>query len=170
LSEQVFSATTAEHYQAFAGLVAQYLAWSRARYLDDVWFVEQVFGHQSLDSELQELPARYGPPNGRALLVSVDGEIAGAGAYRRLSETICEMKRLFVSDRFKGRGLGRKLCEALITSARAEQFTLMRLDTGNRLVEAIAMYKAVGFTPCAPYHEYPEALRPYLIFMELSLL
>ena len=38
----------------------------------------------------------------------------GCGAYRRRSDEFCEMKRLFVPDRFRGLGIGRKLCDALI--------------------------------------------------------
>jgi ribosomal protein S18 acetylase RimI-like enzyme len=79
------------------------------------------------------------------------------------------MKRLFVTDRFKGRGIGRRLAEALINAARSDGFRLMRLDTGNLLTEAIDMYRKLGFRECAPYCDYPEKLLPYLLFMELPL-
>ena len=79
------------------------------------------------------------------------------------------MKRLFVPVRFRGQGIGRRLCEALIASAKDDGFHLMRLDTGNLLTEAIAMYESVGFRHCAPYRDYPEKLVPYLIFMEMPL-
>ena len=79
------------------------------------------------------------------------------------------MKRLFVPDRFRGHGYGRKLCDALIRSAKDENFKLMRLDTGNLLAEAIAMYESIGFRRCAPYQQYPEKLMPYIVFMELPL-
>jgi ribosomal protein S18 acetylase RimI-like enzyme len=131
--------------------------------------VERVFGYQALEEELGSLAIAYGSPNGITLLAKVDGEICGGGAYRRLGEGVCEMKRLFVSDRFKGRGIGRQLCAALIESARAEGFELMRLDTANLLTEAIALYRSVGFQVCEPYRDYPEDLMPFLVFMELSL-
>jgi len=79
------------------------------------------------------------------------------------------MKRLYVSERFKGRGIGRRLAEALIDAARMDGFELMRLDTGNLLTEAITMYRKLGFKDCAPYLEYPQKLLPYLVFMELPL-
>ena len=79
------------------------------------------------------------------------------------------MKRLFVPDRFRGKGHGRKLCEALIRSAKDEKFKLMRLDTGNLLTEAIALYESFGFRRCAPYNDYPEKLMPYIVFMEKPL-
>ena len=62
----------------------------------------------------------------------------GAGAYRDLGGGICEMKRLYVGEKFHGHGTGRALCEALIATARDDGFKLMRLDTGNLLKEAIA--------------------------------
>ena len=37
------------------------------------------------------------------------------------------------------------------------------------MTEAIAMYQSFGFKQCSPYHEYPEKLMPYFVFMELSL-
>lgn len=169
MSDLIYTATTASDYEAFAALVTEYVEWSRERYQEDAWFVEQVFGYQSLASELLTLPDAYGPPNGKTLLASRHGQIVGAGAYRRLADGTCEMKRLYVGQQFHGHGTGRKLCAALIASAREEGFPLMRLDTGNRLLEAINLYHSIGFRDCPPYRQYPEKLMPYLVFMEMPL-
>ena len=79
------------------------------------------------------------------------------------------MKRLYVCDAFKGRGLGRRLCDALIAGARGDGYRLMRLDTGDRLTEAIGMYESLGFRRCAPHRAYPPELSMHLVFMELTL-
>lgn len=78
------------------------------------------------------------------------------------------MKRVYVPERFPGTDLGRRLCVALIAAACADGFTLMKLDTGNLLKEVLALYQSFGFTPRAAYHDYPEKLMPYFVFMELS--
>jgi len=169
MPDSIYTATTASDYNAFSGLVRDYVGWCRARYQNDAWFVEAAFSHQSLDDELKALPASYGPPNGKTLLAMRGGQICGGVAYRKLSDGICEMKRLFVLDRFRGNGTGRRLCEAIIASAKDDGFQLMRLDTGNLLTEAIGMYQSIGFRHCAPYHDYPEKLMPYLLFMEMPL-
>jgi GNAT superfamily N-acetyltransferase len=169
MTDLIHTAATASDYAAFAGLVTEYVEWSRARYRHDAWFVDQVFGHQSLAAELEALSVSYGPPRGKTLLATRDGHICGGGAYRRLADDSCEMKRLFVPDRFQGRGTGRRLCDAIIASARDEGFRLVRLDTGNLLKEAITMYESIGFRRCAPHHIYPTELMPYLVFMELPL-
>ena len=169
MPELIYSAKTPSDYEAFAVLVREYVSWCRTRYQHDARFVEQVFGYQALDQELRELATAYGSPNGITLLVRTDDQICGGGAFRRLPDGTCEMKRLYVSERFKGRGIGRRLAEALVDAARADGFKLMRLDTGNLLTEAIAMYRKLGFRDCAPHLEYPQKLLPYLLFMELPL-
>ena len=66
-------------------------------------------------------------------------------------------------------GTGRGLCQALISQARAQSFSAMRLDTDTRSFEAIGLYESLGFVRCKPYIEYPPQFVPYMIFMELSL-
>jgi GNAT superfamily N-acetyltransferase len=165
----VFPATTPEDFEAFGSVCRAYVEWCRERYSDMPWFVEEVFGYQALEDELKGLAQKYGQPAGRTMLaVGKHGVVAG-GAYRRLSDTECELKRLYVTNEARGFGLGRKLSYALIRAATSDGYITMQLDTGNRLTEAISMYQSMGFDHIAPYHEYPKRLMPYLVFMEKSL-
>lgn len=165
----VIPAVTPEEFAAFGSVCSAYVEWCRERYRDMPWFVEEVFGYQALEDELKELAQKYGQPAGRTMLaVGKDGVVAG-GAYRRSSDTVCELKRLYVTDKARGFGLGRKLSDALISAAISDGYITMQLDTGDRLTEAISMYKSMGFEHIPPYHEYPERLMPYLVFMEKSL-
>src|SRR6185295_1113118 len=84
---------------------------------------------QDFEQELSELPGRYSPPQGAILLVECDGKLAGCVAMKKLAEEICEMKRFYVRAAFRGRGLGRRLAEAIIAAAREAGFRSMRLDT-----------------------------------------
>ena len=162
-------AATAADYDAFGEVCRAYFAWCRARYRDMPWFVDEVFGQQSFDAELKALAAKYGPPAGRTMIAVREGQVIAAGAHQKLADGVCELKRLYVTDQARGLGLGRKLTDALTTSARADGFTLMRLDTAHLLKEAIAMYDSMGFTRIAPYRDYPAHLMPYLVFMERPL-
>ncbi len=162
-------AVSSADYEAYAALCRDYVDWCRARYAHDQWFVNEVFGYQSIDEELKDLSLKYGPSKGRTMLAEQDGVIVGGGAYRRTSDTICEMKRLYVAASATGQRLGRRLAVALIEKAKDDGFGLMQLDTGNLLKEAIAMYETLGFKKIAPYNIYPEKLMPYLVFMEKAL-
>lgn len=162
-------ARTDDDYRAMAALIGEYVDWQHARYADQGWLLKEVHDEQALGDELRVLSTRYGPPAGQALLVEVAGEVRGAGAWRRLDARACEMKRVFVPPRFQGQGLGRLLCQGLVDAARAAGFVEMKLDTGLRMTEAAALYRAMGFRPCAPYHDYPARLLPHIVFMSLPL-
>lgn len=163
------AARDAADYAAFGNLCRAYVGWCRERYADIPWLVDEVFGYQSLDDELKVLSAKYGPPAGATWLAELDGVIVGGGAYRRLSDGICELKRLYVADAARGQGVGRRLTQALMDDATAQGFTVMQLDTADRLSEATALYAAMGFVTCPPYHVYPDKLMPYIVFMQTPL-
>jgi GNAT superfamily N-acetyltransferase len=163
------TARSAGDFLALAELVREYVEWCRGRYDGASAFIDRVFGCQALTSELETLDEEYSAPRGLALLAQREGVVCGGGAYRRLPDGSCEMKRLFVRARFQGLGVGRALCEALIAAARAAAYPRMCLDTGDRMHEATALYRSFGFRPCPPYRDYPPELLPHLVFMDLRL-
>jgi len=77
------------------------------------------------------------------------------------------MKRLFVREKFRGAGLGRKLTNNIIQNARKIGYERMRLDTlPGKMDKAIVLYKELGFKEIEPYYNNPV---PGAMFMELSL-
>ncbi|AHM04831.1 hypothetical protein roselon_02510 [Roseibacterium elongatum DSM 19469] len=56
---------------------------------------------------------------------------------------------MYVFERARGTGLGRKLCYAILEEARTMGFRRMTLETMPFLTAAISLYRSVGFTP---YH------------------
>jgi putative acetyltransferase len=122
---------------------------------------------QNFDQELAELPGKYAPPDGRLLLAKYEGEFAGCVALRKLGPGICEMKRLFLRAQFRGKGLGRALCEKILTEARQIGYRKMRLDTVEPIMkDAVAMYRKLGFKEVAPYCSNPIV---GALYMELAL-
>lgn len=92
--------------------------------------------------------------------------MTGIAALRRFGEGICEMKRLYVRPRFKGRGIGRTLAEAVIEEGRKIGYQRMRLDTLPTMDVATALYLSLGFREISPYRHNPiEGAR----FFELGL-
>src|ERR1043166_3105268 len=124
------------------------------------------FLHQGFVEELAGLPGKYGPPDGCLLLARWAGEVAGGVALRRLEPGICEMRRVFVRPKFRGRGVGRAVSAAVIEAARRIGYERMRLDTLPALTAATTLYQSLGFRPIAPYVQNPH---PEAIFLELTL-
>ena len=134
----------ANHLDAVKRLVIEYAK-----------FLGRDLSFQHLDAELNDLSAKYAPPEGRMLCARVDGEIIGCVAYHRHNAARCEMKRLFVREGYREHHAGSKLVEAIINSARADGFGEIVLDTITPLKSAIRLYKKFGFVECAPYYDNP---------------
>jgi ribosomal protein S18 acetylase RimI-like enzyme len=129
-------------------------------------FLDVDLGFQNFDVEFAGLPGKYARPDGD-LLIGLDGDrILGCVAVRRLDDHVCEMKRLYVRPEARGTGLGRRLAEQIIEIARELGYSLMRLDTLDRLTEAMDLYETLGFRRTAPYYENPLQ---GVVYWELSL-
>jgi putative acetyltransferase len=134
-------------------------------------FLGVDLGFQGFEEELAGLPGKYAPPGGALFLASVrmrsgGTEAAGIVAVRPLQDDCCEMKRLFVRPEFRGYGLGRALALRAMDEARTLGYARMRLDTLERLEEAVALYGSFGFARIAPYCENPL---PGAMFWEKTL-
>lgn len=126
--------------------------------------IDQRF--QDIEVELATLPGEYAPPHGHVLLAFVDGELAGCGALRALTDVdyanSCEMKRLYVRPAFRRFGLGRLLAQALFDEARSVGYSTMLLDTLDDMGAARGLYASLGFEEIAPYYYSPIAGSHYL--------
>jgi putative acetyltransferase len=92
--------------------------------------------------------------DGAFVIVYVDGDAVGCGAIRRLDGERAEIKRMFVSPPYRGRGLGRAIVGALEGEARRLGFSHVVLETGTRLPVAIALYESAGYARIPLFGEY----------------
>jgi GNAT superfamily N-acetyltransferase len=99
------------------------------------------------------------PPLGCLLLARLVGQPVGCGAIRTLSPGVGEIKRMWVSPRVRGMGVGRRLLEELELFARNRQWRAVRLDTNASLNEAIGLYLRSGYHEIDRFNDNPYAQR-----------
>ena len=75
------------------------------------------------------------------------------GGVQRLPDGAAEIKRMWVHDGWRGAGLGARLLRHLEDLARDRGHALVRLDTNDTLLEAIAMYERAGYRSIARYND-----------------
>ena len=121
---------------------------------------------QNYDEEIKHLEGKYGQPWGRLYLVYCDGTLAGCIGLRKLDAERCEMKRLYVRPRFRGKRIGEQLVEKIIADAKEIGYQHMLLDTLPPLKSAIHMYRKLGFYDIPCYNDSPIDTT---IFMPLDL-
>ena len=121
---------------------------------------------QNFEQELANLPSDYAPPDGCLLLAKYQDKVAGCVALRKLSDGVCEGKRLYVRPQFRGLKIGKKLVEAIIAEARRIGYSAIRGDTVPSMQIAQDLYTSLGFKEIEPYCYNPiEGAK----FIELKL-
>ncbi len=96
-------------------------------------------------------------------------ELVGCGALRELDPTHGEIKSMHTLATARGLGIGRKMVEHILTTARERGYTRLSLETGatEDFIAARTLYQSFGFVPCPPFGDYFED--PFSAHMTLEL-
>lgn len=81
-----------------------------------------------------------------AWVVYADDRPAGCIAYRKKSDGIGEVKRLFIKSEYRGRGLSKRLLDTVENHAKEHGCRTLFLDTRITLEPAVSIYRSFGFS------------------------
>lgn len=157
---KIFPVEVDEDIELVRVLLEEYLAWLET----EKWISSQEF--QAFQDQLAKLPNGFAGPGGCLLVAIYRGEAAGCVALRKVDDGVCEMKRLYVKQKFRGLKIGRALAEAVIEEARKIGYAQMRAHTLRAMEAANTLYVSLGFEEISPYE---ENLIDGAVFMELAL-
>ena len=104
-------------------------------------------------------PHEVRPPFGAFVVAYLRGEPIGCGAVKHQPGDVTDIKRMWVAESTRGLGLGRRLLDHLEELAREHGSREVRLETGDVLTEAIALYRSAGYEEVEPFNDEPFADR-----------
>ncbi len=106
-------------------------------------------GFASSDAELKNMYAAYQADNKKFYVVELDGEVLGCGGVAPLdgeeNSGICELRKMYFNQKLRGQGVGKKLIDLCIKSAKEIGFHTMYLETIPEMKIAQKLYKSRGF-------------------------
>lgn len=133
--------------QDSADLVAtirEYVAW-----------LDMDLSYRGFEAEMASFEQTFTLPSGMFFVADADGEVAGCAGLLRRSPAVAEVKRLYVRPRFRGRSLGERLIDAVVSQARALGVSRLILDAVPPTTVAQKLYERLGFSETAPYYDNP---------------
>jgi GNAT superfamily N-acetyltransferase len=132
--------------------------------------VQQVYVERYGDEDITPVdPAEFAAPHGYFVVGYLDGAPVACGGWRAHDETPepplvvgdAEIKRMYVADFARGRGLARQVLADIERSATAAGRTRLVLETGTRQPEAIALYQSSGYERIpnfGTYRDHPDSI------------
>ena len=106
-------------------------------------------------------------PHVRFFIARLDGVAMGCGGVA-LFATFGEVKRMYVRDNARGRGIGRALLSRIELETNDRGLDVLRLETGVQQLAAIRLYERTGFRRCGAVGEYalmaPQAIATSVFF------
>jgi putative acetyltransferase len=109
--------------------------------------------------------------NIRFFLARLNGVAVGCGGVAFFTD-FAEVKRMYVRDVARGRGVAQALLARIENEALNAGFGMLRLETGAHQLAALRFYRRVGFQICAAFGAYatmpPQAVATS-VFMQKQL-
>jgi putative acetyltransferase len=106
-------------------------------------------------------------PHVRFFLARLGGAAVGCGGVALFSD-FAEVKRMYVRDIARGRGVAQAMLARFEAEALDAGLALLRLETGVRQVAALRVYERAGFRRCEAFGAYaamaPQAIATSVFF------
>jgi DNA-binding MarR family transcriptional regulator/GNAT superfamily N-acetyltransferase len=121
----------------------------------NIEWLQRYFTVEPVDWQMFEDPiATIVAPGGEIVVAELDGVVVGTGALIKRSDEIFELAKMAVSMVYQGKGIGAKIVEVLVASAKARGLAKLYLVSSTRLPQAVPLYRKLGFVDTElPLHQ-----------------
>jgi GNAT superfamily N-acetyltransferase len=115
------------------------------------YFVLEAPDLQQLDHPEEYILSK----GGKIYLARLGDKIIGTITFKKESDTVYELSKMAVSPEYQGRGAAKLLAEHLINEAKKLGCEMLFLESNQKLIPALNLYKKLGFV------EVPLTGSPY---------
>lgn len=92
--------------------------------------------------------------NPNVVILYLEGKAVGCGCFKKYQKNTIEIKRMFVIDAMRGKGLARQMLAVLEQLGKDLGYTIAVLETLFKQKEAIALYQKTGYAIVDNYEPY----------------
>jgi ribosomal protein S18 acetylase RimI-like enzyme len=126
--------------------------------LNKAW-VKKYFEIEPLDEKMLSNPMHYYIDEGGFIFFAMyNNEVAGTFALLKVSDTVFELSKMAVDEKFQGKNIGNAMMEFCLQEAKRLQLKKVILYSNTILGPAIHLYKKYGFTEIRAFKsEYKRA-------------
>jgi putative acetyltransferase len=110
-------------------------------------------------------------PHIRFFVARLDDQAVGCGGVALFAD-FAEVKRMYVRDGLRGRGVAPAILRRIEAAARDAGLASLKLETGTRQFAALRFYEREGFRVCGVFGDYMAMAPPQIatsVFMEKPL-
>ncbi|WP_320129877.1 GNAT family N-acetyltransferase [uncultured Sphaerochaeta sp.] len=90
------------------------------------------------------------------VLILVEGIPAACGACKEYDASTLELKRIFVKEEYRGKGLSKRLLAELERQGKEHGYSTAVLETGKHLKNAMALYSKLNYKIIPSYGPYKD--------------
>ncbi|XP_077334472.1 N-acetyltransferase 8F1-like [Lithobates pipiens] len=136
----------------------------------DVFF---SYARECLASDMLDIRKNYLQRDGCCFWVAesggdIVGMVAAAPFPHPAGQNQVELKRLSVSKKHRGRGIGKALCRTVIDFARRSGYQAIVLETSVFRMDSVHLYKSLGFRITGTYHQN-HYFKKFIDYIDISV-
>ncbi|MEA3226290.1 MAG: GNAT family N-acetyltransferase [Planctomycetota bacterium] len=119
------------------------------------------------DADLKDIEQSYFSRGGTFfVLEDQGGSIIGTYGLYPIENQTCELRKMYLHNAHRGKGLGKFLLDSALSKARQLGFRRVTLETASALKEAIALYESYGFVEYQPKHMSSRCDQAYVLELQ----
>jgi DNA-binding MarR family transcriptional regulator/N-acetylglutamate synthase-like GNAT family acetyltransferase len=134
--------------------------------LNEEW-LKKYFSIEPEDEKILSSPEEIIRNGGEIFFALFENEIAGTCAAVKIDNNTYELAKMAVTEKYRGKQIGKKLALTVIGFAVARNARYIVLETSSKLNAALSLYKKLGFEQVP--NDHPEKYRRCTIKMKLEV-